>query len=223
MKSSLINFLRRTPYVLSVLVAVLTLLAVGCQPTAKYKGQPVTMPELQATYDADIRALELKAESLGASYEAQVAALTASYEQQMNAVDAEAEDITARAEVAGTEIQRKQAIVTKTFSLGKDILITAASGGTINAGETLATGLGLAGLLFGVGGTGTAVSALRKKKAAEQKAEENEDALVDVVTSLDKVKDTNGTVNFKSETVRARLEANQATATRRKVDAIRRG
>ena len=199
----LTDLLKKSPYLLGVITVALTFVSVGCQPSANYRGQDLTRPELAVQVQSDLNDLQVRADSAGALYESEV-----------NKLRAEEASIVAESEVASAEIERKELVAAKVFEVVANTAVTAASGGTVNAGDTLASGIGLAGMLFGIGGVGTAVGQTRRRKVAEG-------TVVDVVTAIDKVKDPAGVVNFKDEGTKDRLEANMSTESRRAVDYIR--
>lgn len=195
--------LKNSPYALGVVTLILTVVSTGCQPTATYRGQDLTRPQLVAQVQSDISKVEIKAKSAENIYETQVAEL-----------QAEIDSINAESEIAAAEIERKELVISKGFDVALNTAVTIASGGTVNTASTIQTGLGLAGLLFGIGGTASAVGAGRRRK-------ESDASLEDVVTAIEKAKDDDGSVNFKDPATKTKLDANMSNATIKRVAAIR--
>ena len=202
---SLTNLLKKSPYILGAITLVLTVISAGCQPTATYRGEDLTRPQLEARVQADLRSLQLKADNAGTLYEAQI-----------NEFKAEEEAIITDGQVAAADIDRKQQIWDKGLSFVANTVVSLGSGGSLNTGDTIKTGVGLAMALFGVGGFGTAVSASRGKRKSDE-------ALNDVVKAIDKAKGEDGIVNFKDPATKTALDANMGNATIDRVKEIREG
>jgi len=102
--------------ILSGLIAALTLIAVGCQPTAEFMGEEVNARELQWKYD-----------------------------EAVSQKNAEIESINAQAEAASAEIESKELALTETARVLTELTAPLPYGNIIASGLGIAGILGLGG------------------------------------------------------------------------------